>query len=789
MEPVNVTGQIPEELLFFADRGGAFTFVHSESKRPIESGWTERPHTGEEAARHVETGGNVSLLLGGPSDGTIAVDIDRGFKDILPILGPWADTVKVVRTNAPDRGKLIYRIDGPVPKSRSWKPSPKSKHPECELLSTGRHALIAPSRYNGGHYVLCDEHLGLRTVTVEELDAIWWLITGEHLVDEPKYGTHASNDGLVGAVKGAWPTQKVFEHFQRNGNGTVQQRDEVRLLGNGGLCINDWRWYCHAERVGGDQIDAWLYCRTGQLANRNDPATFLTVVKEMAAAAGIDTASYAPQSRRSQRTDVSVPALGETDDDAHSDLGNAKRFVREHGDYMRYTKGMGWLVYTGQRWAPDDTLEVERKAKSTVASIWEDAERLQISVVDLTKQAKAAGERGDEDALEGLENEIRQRERSARERRKWALKSQSRPRIEAMIALTASELPIATTVDAFDRSPWLLNVLNGTIDLRSGKLQPHSPGDMITRLAPVEYDPSAQCPTFLAFMDRITGGDTHLIELLCRWFGYCLTGDVSEQILPLFYGQGANGKSTLLNVFMEILGNGYAIQAAPELLLASGKDRHPTELADLHGKRLVASVEVDDGRRLAEGLVKQLTGGDMIKARFMHRDFFQFQPTHKLVLLTNHKPVVKGTDYAIWRRIRLVPFEVTIPESERDKTLPQKLRAEAPGILAWAVRGCLAWQERGLDFPESIRNATDSYRSESDTLAAFFSERCFTGETATAKAGDVYQAYRSWCEENGEHPLSGRAFGTRLSDRGVDKYRRNSGYHYLGLGLLDSEQS
>ena len=238
-------------------------------------------------------------------------------------------------------------------------------------------------------------------------------------------------------------------------------------------------------------------------------------------------------------------------------------------------------------------------------------------------------------------------------------------------------------------------------------------------------------------------------------------------------------------MLLTILGQDYAAQAAPELLVV-GKDRHPTEVADLYGKRLVASIEVEDGRRLAEGLVKQLTGGDKIKERLMRQDFFQFDPTHKLWLVANHKPVVKGTDYAIWRRILLIPFDVTISDEEKDPQLPAKLLAEGTGILAWAVRGCLEWQRQGLGAPESVKQATAAYRAESDTLAAFLAECTVAVKNGEVQASELYNVYKVWAEDNGERPINGTQFGRGLGARGVDKYTSTSNRRtfYIGIGLI-----
>lgn len=416
-----------------------------------------------------------------------------------------------------------------------------------------------------------------------------------------------------------------------------------------------------------------------------------------------------------------------------TDLGNAERLAAQHGEDLRYVHaGNDWLSWTGKRWQVDDTGEINRRAKNTVRAIYGEAEAATDSSV-------------------------------RRELASHAMKSEAESRLRALISLTQSEEGIPVRVEDLDRNPWLLNVQNGTLNLKTGKLREHRREDLMTKIAPVEYEPDAKAPTWEAFLERILPSE-ELRQFVQRLIGYSLTGDVSAQVLPFFYGAGANGKSTLINTFLTVLGD-YGQQAAPELLL-SKRGAHPTELADLKGARLVASVEVEDGRRMAESLVKQLTGGERIKARYLHRDFFEFAPTHKLFLAANHKPEVQGTDHAIWRRVKLIPFEVTIPDEEQDPHFSEKLQAELPGILSWAVRGCLDWQSEGLGEPEKVKDATQEYRAENDVLADFMRESCVIAPNVWCVFADLYGSYERWCEESGEQAESKRKFSARLRERG-----------------------
>ena len=262
--------------------------------------------------------------------------------------------------------------------------------------------------------------------------------------------------------------------------------------------------------------------------------------------------------------------------------------------------------------------------------------------------------------------------------------------------------------------------------------------------------------------------DDDLIGFLQRAIGYSLTGDVSEQVLIILYGTGANGKSTFLNAVMGMLGD-YSMKATADLLMKT--DGHPTEKTDLFGKRFVAAIETGEGKKLNEEFIKEATGGDPIRARRMREDMWQFDPTHKLFLATNHKPGIKGTDHAIWRRLRLVPFNVTIPDNKRDKDLPEKLRAEWPGIMAWAVRGCLEWLEHGLRAPKQVTAATDSYRQEMDTLAEFFEDCCELGTDLESTTKALYSAFQAWCEETNVDLLAKNTFGERLRERGFTDVR------------------
>jgi putative DNA primase/helicase len=336
-----------------------------------------------------------------------------------------------------------------------------------------------------------------------------------------------------------------------------------------------------------------------------------------------------------------------------------------------------------------------------------------------------------------------------------------------------------------DKDAWLLNVANGTINLKTGEFKPHRREDLITKLAPVEYRPDTECPFWLDHLNKIFQGNGSLISFLQLGFGYSLTGITDERALFIAHGSGANGKSTTHEIFAQILGD-YAVRTPTESILVKREAGIPNDLAKLKGARFVYCSEVEEGRRMAESLIKDLTGNDTISARFLHGEFFTFQPSFKLWVATNHKPVIRGTDNAIWSRIRLIPFTVSIPESDRipRSRMMERLTPELPGILAWGVQGCRDWVQCGLGMPEEVREATDGYRGEMDILGGFIKECCVVSESARGTAKDLYQTYAKWAEQNGEKPASQRMFGLRLAERGFQQGRMPGGrIQWKGIGL------
>ena len=416
-----------------------------------------------------------------------------------------------------------------------------------------------------------------------------------------------------------------------------------------------------------------------------------------------------------------------------TDTGNAERFVADHQDDIRFIDypWSRWAAWTGQRWNTHGLLEVRRRAKQTVRGMYKLAQHLP------------------SEHQEGWY--------------KWCCSSENAARLKAMITTAESEEVIGIHPEAFDANPYLLGVANGAVDLITGEFHAPQRGDYLTKLCTVEYDPDARCPRWIQFLEEIIPSPA-VRDYLGRIVGYTLTGSVAEQCIFFLYGHGANGKTTFLTTIQSILGP-YATQLPPEFLLTQSTRDHPTEIAQLMGVRMAVSVEPRFGQHLDDSRVKWLTGGDRRKGRLMREDYFEYMPTDKLWLAANDKPTVDATGDALWRRMRLIPFVVTIPPENQDTTLPAVLQSEASGILNWAIEGCLRWQDQGLEVPVEVTAATRAYRQENDPLGTFLNQCCVLDSQYWIPTGILLEAYNDWCVREEVSPLHKNAFGRELSAR------------------------
>ncbi len=433
-------------------------------------------------------------------------------------------------------------------------------------------------------------------------------------------------------------------------------------------------------------------------------------------------------------------AASEASSEGFSDDALALRFTAKFGDDLRFTSLWGrWSKWDGHRWQPDETLSVYDLARSVCRETADTCGNINV-----------------------------------------AQRINSASTIAAVERLARSDRHHAAAVGQWDSDPWRLNTTGGAIDLRSGELHPSDRLDYCTKSTSVA--PGGECPIWLRFLHTVTGGVMELQEYLQRVCGYVLTGSAREHALFFLYGLGANGKSVFVTTISGVLGD-YSKVAPVESFTASQSESHPTDLAALQGARLVTAIETEDGRRWAESKLKALTGGDRIAARFMRQDFFEYQPQFKLLIAGNHKPGLRTVDEAMRRRFHLVPFGVTIPADERDKQLPEKLRAEWPGILQWMIDGCLAWQREGLNPPRIVVDATDSYMTSEDSLGTWIADRCDCSRALWTSTKALFESWKTWADAAGEYVGTQKRFSQNLEAKGYVPGRANQTRGFQGIGL------
>ena len=437
-----------------------------------------------------------------------------------------------------------------------------------------------------------------------------------------------------------------------------------------------------------------------------------------------------------------------------TDSTNAARLMREHGRDIRYnTAWKKWVVWNGRYWETDESgALVHEKGLETVRNIYD----------ELLKT---------DDHRERLDIE------------KFGMLSESMRRREAMVKTAQYIKALNINSEAFDPNPWLLNLQNGTIDVLTGEFREHRQEEMITKIANADYDPKAECPLWKKFVCEIMDYKEDLIGFLQTAAGWAITGNTTEQTMFILYGSGANGKTTFLNTIMHILGD-YATSTATETFMKKSGNQTTNDIARLRGIRFLTTTEAEQGRRLSEPLIKKITGNDQITARFLYGEYFIFTPTFKIFMATNHKPVIKGTDHGIWRRIKLIPFTTRIEEEHQDKNLEEKLKEEASGILNWLLAGTRRWRNEGLKAPKIVLSATDEYRGEMDVIGNFLKERCIQQKEAAIRIRELYKAYADWCDENNEHAVSERFLSMRIKELGFEQTRTAEARYWAGLGLI-----
>ncbi len=495
----------------------------------------------------------------------------------------------------------------------------------------------------------------------------------------------------------------------------------------------------------------------------NDESVVVTAIANC-----VYQADYAGQSTQIELPPLTITQALRLNPYRGTDQGNADLFLAKYQSELIYSPDLGeWFHYSNGTWQQDKSLTIPKMSATISADIHE-------LIADFPQ------EHPDYEADKELN-------RKYRELTELALALESNKKRAAM--LDAARLSVTVPANKLDQDHTLLNCSNGTVDLKTGQLRPHNRRDFITQNTGIQFNPNATAPAWEQFLLDVFCGDRELIDYIRRAVGYSLTGDTKEQVMFIAHGSGSNGKSVFFNIIKKLLG-GLVVNSPANLLMSGSGDRVPIEQADLFGRRVAICQETESTGKLAESTVKRLTGSDPITARRLYKDYWEFLPTHKIWLGTNHKPEIKGTDHAIWRRINLIPFNATFSDSTNPKKNPEMetiLTNELPGILNWAIQGCLEWQQSGLNAPAIVLNATQDYRMEMDTLGTFLDQCCVVNARADCKASDLYKVYCDWCDNSGEYALSQRKFGLKLTERGINKQRLMNGFHYQGIGILATD--
>ena len=466
---------------------------------------------------------------------------------------------------------------------------------------------------------------------------------------------------------------------------------------------------------------------------------------------------FSPKTDDDYRIEI-APDSEATDDNgkiktySFDDMGNAQRMLDLFGQKILYNYNeKKWLIYDGIRWRTDGTGFIRTLSDRSIA-------RMSVEAAYYESQG----------------------EEMAKAFRKHLKSCRSNKSKNAMLSELEHHVPV--TPNDLDRNKSLLNTADCVIDLRTLETQPHDAELLITKHTPIKYKPDAECPLWENFLNQIFDGDAELVNYIQRAVGYSLTGSTSEQCAFFLYGSGSNGKSTFLDIVREICGD-YATNIQPEtIMVRPNGGTASSDVARLKGARFVTSVEPNEGMRINEGLLKQLTGDDIVTARKLYSEEFEFRPEFKLWMATNHKPIIRGTDTGIWRRVRMIPFTVHIPPDKVDRNLKDKLLGELEGIFAWAVKGVKLYNEQGLRMPAAVAAAVEEYRAEMDVISSFVSSCCIVEAGRQVKANDLYRVYSEWCSRNNEYCMSSTKFGTEIAKR-YQKMHIRSGWIYCNICL------
>jgi P4 family phage/plasmid primase-like protien len=731
---VNPQNRIEEQVRVALDyhrRGWAVIPVPWGQKSPGRTGWQHQRFADEAAVVKAFSGGpkNIGVLLGPASGNLVDCDQDDPFWASMAGLHLPTTATRFGRPSKPG-GHRLYTTDEPMTMEVFADPVEKAKGGLGiigEIRSASTSLTILPGSFH-----------------TESGEMVSWIEDGEP--------ARVDGDQLHAAYARGCAAILLKHHWPGKG---MQHRPSLALAG--GLL-----------RAGWDPDDVerlleflWVEPDPGQI--KNNVRTTNERVEKGELAMGFPTLKEYVRPEVVDRV-MKWLKIGASDRRPQlNELGNAERFYLRHGRNVRYCKLWGsWVVWDGTRWRMDDTDLVREWAKDTVRAIADEA------------KAEASDTK-----REGIF--------------KWAGKCQTAKAVDNMLTLVRSVRDVAVLPDEFDQQPWLFNVANGTLDLRTLELREARREDLITKVAPIAYQPRAECPTWRAFIrsamqERTEDGWSDQPDMetyLQRLVGYAITGDNSEKLLPILYGPGDTGKTTFTELMLNLFGDDYSKTTTEETLTAKkpGSTTIPNDLAALRGARFVVISETPDGMVLNESRSKALTGRNRISARFMRQEWFNFVPEFKLFLETNHRPQIKGTDSAIWNRVKLIPFEHVIPKDQQDKALPRKLEAEMPGILNWALAGLVDWRSKGMQDPAALRDANEQYRAESDHLREFLRETCVVEDHGKTRSGELYRLYQTYMVSRGMMALGDQRFSEAMRTRGFHKKEVKGYGTWLGIRL------
>lgn len=683
--------------------------VPHQEKAPVDREW-QRLRYEEGQLLNIFSGRqqNIGIHLGEPSNGLIDIDLDCAEARVLAeaLLPP---TNAIFGRQSSSSAHRLYMATGMIPETRRF--LAPGHGTLVELRSSGAQTIFPPSVHPTG-------------------EPIFWVAEGD-----PAEIDSAELLRCVGELATASLLTKCWKLADK-------QRHHLAMHLSGALLRSGWsptrveQWIRMIAQAAGDtdvpdRVKAAQSTADRQREDR--PFSSWNNLEEVLDTGIVGRISEWLAVQRTVRAPEPIEAL--VDEFRATDVGNSHRLVRRHGENLHYDgTNQRWLIWDNHRWIPDDRLQVFEWAKDTVQTMHELALSLRMGTPE--------------------RNDLQ----------KWAKQSESSSRIDAMVKLSRSAGLVPVLADELDTNPWLLTLQNVTLDLRTGDAGPHQRDHLITRMVHTKWDPEAACPTWDRYLSTAMAGNTEMIGYIQRLVGYTLTGITSEQLMVFCYGPPDTGKTTLVETMASLLDE-FAEKMPVDLLLTGLKDSGEYDLAKLKGARYAFAVEPGEERRLNISRVKELSGDDTIRGRNPYGKPFSFRPSHKIWLATNHQPNVRGIDEAIWTRLRVVPFEVQIPEADQDPQLKEKLKREFPGILRWAVEGCLAWQKAGLQTPDRVRNAVRAYKAENDIVASWAEMRLEWGDKdSRCTSESLHKDYTEWCRNHGEHGiLTPNAFGRKFS--------------------------